>query len=108
MYLIENINTIHLEITNKCQASCPMCARNLQGGALNPFVKESEITFEDFSRWFSPQFITQLDKLYMCGNLGDPVIAKDTVKIFEYCRTHNENIMLSMNTNGSADRKSVV
>lgn len=102
MYLIENINTIHLEITNKCQASCPMCARNLQGGALNPFVKESEITFEDFSRWFSPQFITQLDKLYMCGNLGDPVIAKDTVKIFEYCRTHNENIMLSMNTNGSA------
>ena len=102
MYSIDNINTIHLEVTNKCQASCPMCARNLQGGTTNPFLKESEISFEDFVRWLSPGFVSQLDKLYMCGNLGDPIIAKDTVKIFEYCREHNTNIQLSMNTNGSA------
>ena len=102
MYNIENIKSIHLEITNKCQASCPMCARNLQGGIDNPFMNLSEITIEQFSTWFSPAFIKQLDKLYMCGNLGDPIVAKDTLEIFSYCREHNQTMQLSMNTNGSA------
>lgn len=102
MYRLSEINVIHLEITNKCQASCPMCARNLQGGADNPFMKLNEITLEQFKEWFEPAFISQLDKLYMCGNLGDPVVAKDTLEIFAYCREHNPDMWLSMNTNGSA------
>jgi MoaA/NifB/PqqE/SkfB family radical SAM enzyme len=79
-----------------------MCARNLQGGMDNPFMSLSEITFEDFKSWFSVDFIKQLDKLYMCGNLGDPIIAKDTIEIFSYCREINPDMWLSMNTNGSA------
>lgn len=102
MYSYSDIKNIHLEITSKCQASCPMCARNIQGGVDNPFMTLSEITLEEFQQWFSVKFIQQLDKLYMCGNLGDPVIAKDTVSIFQYVRDHNPNITLSMNTNGSA------
>ena len=105
MYNISDINVIHLEITNKCQASCPMCARNLQGGVDNPFMNLNEITIEQFSKWFSPKFIKQLDKLYVCGNLGDPIVAKDTLEIFAYCRNHNPNISLSMNTNGSAKNR---
>lgn len=93
---------MHLEVTNRCQASCPMCARNLQGGVDNPFMKETEITLDQFSVWFNKPFIQQLTKLYMCGNLGDPIIARDTLKIFEYCRSINPNVTLSMNTNGSA------
>jgi MoaA/NifB/PqqE/SkfB family radical SAM enzyme len=102
MYNLSNIKTIHLEVTNKCQASCPMCARNLQGGADNPFMHLNEITLELFKKWFSPSFIKQLDKLYMCGNLGDPIVAKDTLEIFSYCRRNNQTMQLSMNTNGSA------
>ncbi len=102
MYKINDIKSIHLEITNKCQASCPMCARNLQGGVTSPFVDESEVRLDKFVEWFDVDFIKQLDKLYMCGNLGDPIIAHDTLDIFEYCRTHNSQINLSMNTNGSA------
>jgi len=102
MYLLNDITTVHLEITNKCQASCPMCARNLQGGVDNPFINPNEITLDQFTEWFKPDFITQLTKLYMCGNLGDPIIAKDTIEIFSYCRHNNPNIILSMNTNGGA------
>lgn len=97
-----NIKVLHLEVTNKCQASCPMCARNLQGGVDNPFLHLNEITLDKFIKWFDESFIQNLDKLYMCGNLGDPIIAHDTLKIFEYCRQVNLNIQLSMNTNGSA------
>jgi len=102
MYNLKDIKDIHLEITSKCQASCPMCARNIQGGPLNPFLQLNEITYIDFQSWFSPEFVKQLKKLYMCGNYGDPIIARDTLEIFAYLRSYNPTIYLSMNTNGSA------
>lgn len=102
MYKLSDIRTIHLEITSRCQASCPMCARNIQGGIDNPFMEISEITVDQFKQWFPLEFVKQLDRLYMCGNLGDPIVAKDTLPIFQYLRENNSKIILSMNTNGSA------
>ena len=102
MYRLSDIKSIHLEVTSKCQASCPMCVRNIQGGVDSPDLKIAEITLEKFKEWFPVNFIKQLDKVYMCGNTGDPIIAKDTLKIFEYLRATNPDIELSMNTNGSA------
>lgn len=102
MYNLNDIKVIHLEVTSQCQASCPMCARNIQGGVTNPFITETEVTLDTFKKWFSEDIIKQLDRLYMCGNLGDPCIAKDTLKIFEYIRNLNPTADLSMNTNGSA------
>ena len=37
----------------------------------------------------------------MCGNLGDPIVAKDTLEIFKYLRENNDNMLLHMHTNGS-------
>jgi|LakMenEpi03Aug12_release.lakeMendotaPanAssembly.Ray.scaffolds.fasta_scaffold94481_2 MoaA/NifB/PqqE/SkfB family radical SAM enzyme len=101
MYSLSDIKSVHLEITNKCQAKCPMCARNMQGGILNPFIELTEITLEQFKEWFPVDFIKQLNNLYMCGNLGDPIIAKDTTEIFRYLRENNQTITLNMHTNGS-------
>lgn len=102
MYRYEDIRTIHLEVTQNCQASCPMCDRNQNGGAVNPHINLDELTLEDCKRIFEPNFIKQLNTMYMCGNLGDPIIARDTLEIFQYFRNHNPNIWLSMNTNGGA------
>lgn len=102
MYKIGDIRTIHLEITNKCQASCPMCARNIQGSITNPLISLTEISLETFQNWFPKTFIAQLDRIFMCGNLGDPIIATDTLEIFSYIKECNPNIKLGMNTNGSA------
>jgi MoaA/NifB/PqqE/SkfB family radical SAM enzyme len=102
MYNLQDIRVIHLEVTSKCQASCPMCVRNIRGGVDSPDLKISEITLDQFKKWFSVDFIKQLDKVYMCGNTGDPILAKDTLSIFEYLRTVNTELELSMNTNGSA------
>ena len=38
----------------------------------------------------------------MCGNLGDPIVARDTLEIFKYFREHNKDMWLSMNTNAGA------
>jgi MoaA/NifB/PqqE/SkfB family radical SAM enzyme len=102
MYDITEIRDIHLEITNKCQARCPMCARRTQGGPINPNMVLDEINLETFKKWFNESFISQLWNLYMCGNLGDPVVAQDTLEIFKYIRSINSTMTLSMHTNGSA------
>jgi MoaA/NifB/PqqE/SkfB family radical SAM enzyme len=79
-----------------------MCSRRINGGLLNPLIALDEITLTQFKEWFTVPFIQQLDSLFMCGNLGDPIIAEDCLEIFQYLRKTNPNIRLSMHTNGSA------
>lgn len=102
MLKINNIKSIHLEVTSKCQARCPMCPRRIHGGPINPFISLNEITLEQFKKWFSVDFINQLNHLSMCGNLGDPIVAQDTLEIYQYLRLTNPSMSLTMNTNGSA------
>ena len=102
MYRYEDIKTIHLEVTQNCQASCPMCDRNMNGEGINPHINLDELSYKDCTDIFTASFIKQLDTMYMCGNLGDPIVAKDTLEIFRYFRRHNPNMWLSMNTNAGA------
>ena len=104
MYAYKDIRTVHLEITEKCNASCPMCARNINGGEENPYLKDHELTIQDCKKIFTPEFIAQLDRMYMCGNFGDPVAASDTLEVFEYFRNNNTKMNLTMYTNGSAKK----
>lgn len=102
MYKIQDIRQVHLEITQRCQAACPMCDRNQNGGALNPHINLDELSIDDCKQIFSPAFIQQLESMYMCGNLGDAIVAEHTLEVFEYFRTHNSKMHLSMNTNAGA------
>jgi len=43
--------------------------------------------------------------MYMCGNLGDAIVAEDTLEVFEYFRRHNADMHLSLNTNAGARDK---
>lgn len=102
MYRYENIKGVHLEITQRCQAACPMCDRNENGGRDNQHITNAELSLFDCEQIFEPAFIQQLDTMYMCGNLGDPIVARDTLEVFGYFRQHNERMWLSMNTNAGA------
>ena len=102
MYNYKDIKSIHLEVTQNCQANCPMCDRNMNGKGINPHINLDELSLEDCKKIFTPSFIAQLGTMYMCGNLGDPIVAKDTLEIFKYFRLHNEKMWLSMNTNAGA------
>ena len=104
MYNYEDIETVHLEMTEACNASCPMCARNLNGGDVNPYLNNRELSISDVERIFPVEFVEQLKRIYMCGNYGDPAVARDTLEAFKYFRQHNKDINLSMHTNGSMKR----
>lgn len=102
MYKASEITTIHLEVTERCNASCPQCARNINGGEVNPHLQNAELSLDDVKQILKPEFIKQLKRLYMCGNYGDPISANDTLEIFEYLRSHNSKMQLSFHTNASA------
>jgi len=102
MFRFNEITTVHLELTTNCQASCPMCARNVHGGPINPNLVITEINLEAFKKIFHTQFLLQLKHIYMCGNFGDPILSNDLINICQYIKDTNSNIMVGIHTNGSA------
>lgn len=101
MYRYEDVREVHLEVTTRCNAACPQCPRNLSGGPVNPGLPLVELTLEDVRRIFPRELARRLRKLYACGNYGDPMVAKDTLAIFEHLRAENAAMELGMFTNGS-------
>ena len=100
MQLVSNIKTVHIELTDKCQAQCPMCARNYHGGKTRPFIRNGDISIDQFKEWFPKNFIAQLDNFYSCGNYGDPAFASDCLEIYSYVRECNPTVRLAIHTNG--------
>ena len=99
---MHSIRKLHLEPTEMCQAMCPMCDRVTLDGNLNPEVTNASLSLNDIKAMFPVDFIKQLNEMYMCGNLGDPMLTPECIEIFTYFRKHNPKIYLSMNTNGAA------
>lgn len=101
-----NVKVLHLESTSVCNAACPQCARFLSNGqTIDPRITLKDITLETIKEKLPISFVKQLDKMFMCGNFGDPAAAKDTLEIFRWFREINPNITLGMNTNGSLKTK---
>lgn len=95
-------STLHIELTDKCQAACPMCARNVNGGIDRDFVGQYDVSLNQFKEWFPKEWLATLTNFYACGNYGDPIIAKDCLEIFEYVRACNPTVRMAIHTNGSA------
>jgi MoaA/NifB/PqqE/SkfB family radical SAM enzyme len=102
MYRFEDIKIVHLELTTKCNAACPMCLRTVCGGKVNPQLPLTELTLSQIKTIFPSDWVLRLQRIYMCGNYGDPLVAQDTLAIFKYFREVNPQISLGMFTNGSA------
>lgn len=101
MYALDDVRLVHLELTTKCNAHCPQCPRNLQGSGINPLLPLAELRLDQCARIFEPAFVAQLQELYVCGDYGDAIVARDTLEVFEYLRAHNSRMRLKLHTNGS-------
>ena len=102
MYSYNEIIQVHLEPTQKCQARCPMCDRNKNGGETNQYLSNADLSLNDIKKMFPIPFVKQLNNLYMCGNHGDPIFAPECLEIMKWLRAINPNIFLSITTNGGA------
>ena len=52
IYRFEDIKQVHLEITTKCNANCPMCNRNAFG-VVCPNLQLTELTLKDCKKIFN-------------------------------------------------------
>ena len=82
---IGELKQIHIELTNGCNAACPMCVRFYRNSPLTrPDLEVHQITLEQFKTYFPPEILKQLDMIMFCGVHGDPCVARDMLEICEY------------------------
>ena len=96
---LRRIKVLHLEPTDVCQLACPLCARETDA-EFNKRVQH-HLTIPHIQKHFSDHVIKGLDKVFMCGNYGDPAAGKYTLDIYRWIRSLNPDITLGMNTNGA-------
>lgn len=102
MFKFNELNQLHLEITNNCQASCPMCNRNINGGLDNPLIEIQNWSLEDFKSIMSLEILHQIKSYYFCGNFGDPMMNNDLIEMCSYSKTVAPEVHISIHTNGGA------
>lgn len=113
MLKLNDIARVHVELTTRCNARCPMCPRNLRGYDYNSGYPITELSLQDFKKIFYPEFLKQLVRnsqaerqqnsnyfeITFNGNLGDFASARHAAEIVEYCVEHG--LKISISTNGS-------
>lgn len=116
MLKLADIKTLHIELTTKCNARCPMCMRNYRGYEYNSGYPICELSLENFKTIVTPAVIEQIMQqppkignfqprltvfqgVSFNGNLGDFALAKDALEIVDYLSEYN--VPIRINTNGS-------
>ena len=101
MFKFNELSQVHLEISNNCQASCPMCTRNIHGGVENPLIQIESWTLERYKKIINLDVLSQIRALYFCGNYGDPLLNNSLLAMVKYSVNVNPNIEIRIHTNGS-------
>jgi len=89
---LTDVNKIELELTSRCNAACPGCARTLNPGKF-PIA---DLTIADIKRLFPVEYIKD-KKFKLCGVLGDPVFNDDCLEITEYIVRNGGYCQISTN-----------
>jgi len=97
----KHINNIHVEVTDRCNAECPVCPRSQSGGETFPYVKDHELSVEYF-KLIGYEFLSQIEFWNFCGVKGDPASAQDLFEIFDYILECNPDTEIVVRTNGGA------
>lgn len=101
IYPYTSIRAVHLEITDRCNAACPMCPR-FTDGEESSFIQNTHLSLDDIMDIFPVPFVQQLNRINFCGNYGDPIVARDLLPVIAYFKNHQHSMRIEVNTNGSA------
>ena len=57
----KSLDQLHIELTNACNAACPMCVRFHKASPLiRPDLTIGQITLEKFKQWIPPEVLKQI------------------------------------------------
>ena len=100
---IKNLNKINAELTNYCNAACPMCARYSIDGVLNKeLVNTMHTSLALIKEKIGTDIVKRLQYFTSCGNLGDGAMNPECLEIYKWLRQTNPDLQLTLHTNGGA------
>ena len=82
-----------------------MCARNVLGKGLNPYITLKSLSCKWFKDNLEPNTIKKLNKIFFCGNVGDPAATPELLEIITYLKKSNPDLVVGLNTNGGLKNK---
>lgn len=94
------VRRLHLELTSACNARCPQCPRNLDGGIVNPALPVTQLRVRELETMLPAEFRAQLRHVRFCGNYGDPIMATDLPSACALFREANAAVKVTVHTNG--------
>ena len=102
-HTFDSVKEFHVEISSRCNAACPMCARNKLGGETKSDLKQ-----EDWDKMLIPKVFDlrfkNLRNVMFCGTHGDPAVAPQSLDAVQYLK-NNFNTTVEFFSNGSTRNK---
>ena len=98
--MYHRVGRLHIELSSRCNASCPVCSRNFCGGPVVPDLELTELSLEDIKRMVPVEIAQNLVGINYCGNVGDPGMAPDLLPIMQYFSEHSDKVIQQVRTNG--------
>ena len=89
----KQITDYELEITQDCNAECPLCERTIQN---MPLRGNPTMTLEDVKLIFPNKELMHGTDIGLCGTRGDPILNPQCFEICEYLK-HADDVCLSTN-----------
>ena len=100
---VDTINHMNAELSNYCNAACPMCARFDSDQNLVPEITNNRhTTLDDMKNKIGTKVIKNLKMFRSCGNVGDGTMNPECLDIYEFVKKTNPKATLTLNTNGGA------
>lgn len=99
---IDNLNKINFELTDYCNAACPMCARHEWNGNLKKNVNKNHTTLDFIKEKIGSRVIGQLNHILSCGTYGDAIMNPECFDIYKFFRENNKEATIELFTNGGA------
>lgn len=102
MQTLSDVRMLHVELSSRCNARCPLCRRNFRGFPFNGGYEEVDLSLEKLKTIASPEFLKHIEEFWICGNFGDFVMNHESVPIIQYVLASNPDCQVKVSTNGSA------
>jgi MoaA/NifB/PqqE/SkfB family radical SAM enzyme len=99
VFRYETIELVHLELTTRCNALCPMCRRTAFGGVA-PGLTLRDLSVDEIAAIFDLDFVGRLRQVDFCGVLGDPIAARSFTDALRWLYQANPRLVVEVYTNG--------
>jgi len=101
----QTLEQINIELTTRCQAACPLCARNDYGYKTRTDFPTVDMSFNNWVNIFNNAELPKLKRIFFNGSYGEPIINNNIFEILDYTFNKWPNVLLDFSTNGGARTK---